>query len=73
MCLILSVVQEYIDKPLLLDGKKFDLRIYVLLLCADPLEIYVFAEGLVRLATNNYTVWDCICPGPGPRLCLDFA
>ncbi|KAK0059215.1 tubulin polyglutamylase TTLL7 [Biomphalaria pfeifferi] len=48
------VVQEYIDKPLLLDGYKFDLRIYVLITSCDPLRIFLFSDGLVRLATEKY-------------------
>ena len=50
-----SIVSEYIDNPLLLDGYKFDLRIYVALMSINPLRIYVYDEGLVRLATVKYT------------------
>ena len=49
------VVQQYLQRPLLLDGYKFDLRLYVLLTNVSPnLEIYVFNDGLVRLSTNEY-------------------
>ena len=48
------MVQQYISRPLLMDGMKFDLRVYVLVSSIDPLRIYVFNEGLVRLATVNY-------------------
>ncbi|BFZ00035.1 hypothetical protein BsWGS_03074 [Bradybaena similaris] len=48
------IVQEYIDKPLLLDGYKFDLRIYVLITHCDPLRIFLYNDGLVRLATEKY-------------------
>ena len=51
-----QVVQQYISRPLLMDGMKFDLRVYVLVSSIDPLRIYVFNEGLVRLATVNYRV-----------------
>lgn len=37
-----------------MDGMKFDLRVYVLVSSCDPLRIYVFNEGLVRLATVDY-------------------
>ncbi|XP_028413056.1 tubulin polyglutamylase TTLL7-like [Dendronephthya gigantea] len=48
------VVQEYIDKPMLLDGYKFDLRIYVLVTSCDPLRIFLYDDGLVRLGTECY-------------------
>lgn len=48
------VVQRYLHKPYLLDGLKFDLRVYVLILGCDPLRLFVHKEGLVRLATEEY-------------------
>ncbi|EDO36510.1 predicted protein [Nematostella vectensis] len=48
------IVQEYISNPLLLEKFKFDLRIYVLVKCLDPLEIYVCREGMGRFCTEVY-------------------
>ena len=48
------VVQRYITKPYLMDGLKFDLRLYVLLCGVDPLRIFIFRDGLARLATEPY-------------------
>ena len=50
------IVSEYIHNPLLLDGYKFDLRIYVALTSINPLRIYTYDEGLVRLATVKYNM-----------------
>jgi len=48
------VVQTYISRPLLIDSKKFDLRIYALVVSCDPLRIYIYRDGLVRLCVVNY-------------------
>lgn len=49
------VVNQYIMKPHLLGGFKYDLRIYVLVTCFEPLTIYMYNDGLVRFATQPYT------------------
>ena len=49
------LVSKYISKPHLLRGYKYDLRIYILVTCFEPLKAYIFKEGLVRLATQPYT------------------
>ncbi|XP_030380051.1 tubulin polyglutamylase ttll-4 [Scaptodrosophila lebanonensis] len=48
------LVSKYIADPLCIDGHKCDLRIYVLVTSFDPLIIYLYEEGLVRLATVRY-------------------
>ncbi len=48
------VAQRYINNPFLLDGFKFDLRVYVLVSGCDPLRIFVHNEGLVRLCCSQY-------------------
>lgn len=37
-----------------MDSFKLDLRTYVLVTSVNPLRIYVYKEGLVRLATVPY-------------------
>jgi hypothetical protein len=48
----MAVAQEYIDS-FLLDNKKFDFRIYVLVASVHPLEIYVYRDGLARFCLEE--------------------
>ena len=48
------IVQEYIDKPLLVDGFKCDMRIYVLVTSYDPLRVFLYNDGLLRMSTERY-------------------
>ena len=48
------VIQEYIKNPMLIEGLKFDMRIYVLVAGCDPLKIFIHKEGLGRFATEPY-------------------
>ena len=50
------LVQRYITRPYLIRRCKFDLRIYVLLTGLDPLKIYIYEEGLVRFAVNDFSL-----------------
>ncbi|XP_074090164.1 tubulin polyglutamylase TTLL13-like isoform X2 [Macrotis lagotis] len=48
------ICQQYISKPFLIDGFKFDMRIYVLITSCDPLRVFMYEEGLARFATMPY-------------------
>ncbi len=50
-----TVIQKYLTNPLLLDGYKFDLRIYVLVTSYSPLEAFIYQEGFARFGSRPYT------------------
>lgn len=37
-----AFVQEYVDKPFLVDGFKFDIGVYTIITSIDPLRIYIY-------------------------------
>ncbi|MBV1858629.1 MAG: tubulin--tyrosine ligase family protein [Nannocystaceae bacterium] len=45
-----ELVQRYIDRPLLLEGTKSEIRSYVLVACTDPL-LVLYHDGTVRLTS----------------------
>jgi hypothetical protein len=49
---IRAVAQEYIDSYVL-DRRKFDFRIYVLIASISPLQIYVYREGIARFCSED--------------------
>ncbi|RKO96627.1 tubulin-tyrosine ligase, partial [Caulochytrium protostelioides] len=59
------VVQRYLPDPLLIDGLKFDLRVYVLVASVNPLKIWLFDDGLARFATVPYAA-----PSPENLACM---
>jgi len=54
-----SFVQEFIDNPLLVDGYKFDIGLYVTLTSIDPLRVYVHdTDVLLRFCPTKYHPFD---------------
>ena len=50
------IIQKYITDPILLDGYKFDLRLYVLITSFSPLEVFLYHEGFARMSTVRFTL-----------------
>ena len=48
------ILQKYIEKPLLYNGRKFDTRFWVLL--THKMEIYLFKEGHLKATSFNFSL-----------------
>jgi len=49
------VISRYIDQPLLVGSKKFDLRIYVLVTSYRPLKVWLSSQGFARFCNEKYS------------------
>lgn len=50
------ILQHYVPDPLLIEGHKFDLRVYVAVTSLDPLRVYVYKEGVLLLCCCHSVV-----------------
>ncbi len=48
------VLQKYIEKPLLIQNRKFDMRIWVLV--NQDMNLYVYQEGYIRTSSSVYSL-----------------
>ena len=50
------IITKYINNIDLINEKKYDLRLYILISGLKPLRIYFYNEGLVRIASEKYSI-----------------
>jgi tubulin polyglutamylase TTLL5 len=50
------LVQRYLTNPLLIDGYKFDMRIYVLVTSVNPLEAFLYRDGFARVSNMPFSL-----------------
>jgi len=48
------VIQKYVEKPMLIEGRKFDIRVWALV--DHGMNLYYFREGYIRLSSEIYTL-----------------
>ena len=48
------IIQKYLEKPLLYQGRKFDIRLWVLFIADKSDEVYVFKQGHLKATCTQY-------------------
>ena len=49
------IVQRYLQYPLLIGGKKFDMRLYALVTSFSPMRVYQYRRGFARFSNSRYS------------------
>lgn len=49
------LISRYIENPFVIGGKKFDLRLYVLVTSFKPLSAFLYKNGFCRFSTEKYS------------------
>ena len=71
-------VQELVQNPLLIDGKMFELSIFVLITSVDPLRLYYFPQNVIprfcpeKYDHSDFSVTDSFVVGDSHITPLDF-
>jgi len=52
----LYVTQRYVENPLLVGGKKFDIRFYVIVTSFQPLTVYMHRGGFCRFSMSRFSM-----------------
>ena len=47
------IIQKYLERPLLFDNRKFDIRVWVMF--THEYKVYFFREGYIRTSSSTYT------------------
>ena len=50
------ILQKYIERPLLYKGRKFDIRLWVMLISDRNKEVFIFKEGHLKATCDQYSL-----------------
>jgi hypothetical protein len=55
------LAQRYVSNPLLINGCKFGIRLWLLVTGVDPFTCYLHKQGLVLFSTERCGLWLYLC------------